>query len=131
MVKQKRDLQEISSELEPLVVERATSDDNTRTILREIKNCEGVIGYIYRNSTSAAIDLNDPNKLMDYAILSSSAFETSEKLSELLDLGKAKNIIVEGRDAKVVHMSIGESNISIFMEKNTDTRKILDRMHSQ
>lgn len=130
MVKQKKNFQETSSELEPIAIESATDEDNIRTILGQIKNHDGVIGYILRNTTSAAIDLNDPNRLMDYAVLSSSAFEASERLSELLDLGKVKDIIVEGKNTKTVNLSIGENNVSIFMEKSADARKILEKTRS-
>jgi predicted regulator of Ras-like GTPase activity (Roadblock/LC7/MglB family) len=129
MVKQKKNIQETASEFEPIAIERAAREDNIRPILEDIKSCDAVIGYILRNTTSAAIDLKDPTKVIDYAILSSSAFEASETLSELFDLGKVKNIIVEGKDTKTLHLSIGENNISIFMEKNADAKKILEQMH--
>jgi predicted regulator of Ras-like GTPase activity (Roadblock/LC7/MglB family) len=129
MVKQKKNLQE-TSELEPIAIERATSEKNIRPTLEEIKQSDGVIGFILRNTTSAAIDLKDPTKVIDYAILSSSAFEASEQLSELFDLGKIKNIIVEGKKAKTLHLSVDENNISIFMEKNVDAKKILEKMQS-
>jgi predicted regulator of Ras-like GTPase activity (Roadblock/LC7/MglB family) len=129
MVKQKKNLQETAGELEPIAVERATYEINIRPILEEIKKCDGVIGFILRNTTSAAIDLNDPTKVIDYAILSSSTFDASEQLSELFDLGKIKNIIVEGKDAKTVHLSVDENNISIFMEKSADIKEILEKIH--
>jgi predicted regulator of Ras-like GTPase activity (Roadblock/LC7/MglB family) len=129
MVKQKKNLQE-TSELEPIAIERATSENNIRPTLEEIKQSDGVIGFILRNTTSAAIDLKDPTKVIDYAILSSSAFEASEQLSGLFDLGKIKNIIVEGKKAKTLHLSVDENNISIFMEKNVDAKKILEKMQS-
>jgi len=129
MVKQKKEIQETTSQLEPIAIEEPTCEDNIRAILEEIKSCDGVVGYILRNTTSATIDLNDPTKVIDYAILSSSAFEASEQLSELLALGKVKSIIVDGRDAKTLHLTIGENNISIFMQKNADSKKILEKMH--
>jgi predicted regulator of Ras-like GTPase activity (Roadblock/LC7/MglB family) len=128
MVKQKKNLQETASELEPIAIEGAAYENNIRLILEEIKKCDGVIGYILRNTTSATIDLNDPTKVIDYAVLSSSTFEASEQLSELFDLGKAKNIIVEGKDTRTLHLSVGENNISIFMEKSADAKKILEKM---
>jgi len=129
MVKQKKNIQETAGEFEPIAIERAVHEDEIRPILENIKNCDAVIGYILRNTTSAAIDLKDPTKVIDYATLSSAAFETSEQLSELFDLGKVKNIIVEGKDTKTLHLSIGENNISIFMEKSADAKKILEQMH--
>jgi predicted regulator of Ras-like GTPase activity (Roadblock/LC7/MglB family) len=130
MVKQKKNLQETASEIESITIESAACENNIRPVLEEIKKCDGVIGYILRNTTSAAIDLSDPTKLIDYAVLSSSTFEASEQISELFDLGKIKNMIVEGKDAKTVHLSIDENNISIFMEKNADAKKILEKIHS-
>jgi predicted regulator of Ras-like GTPase activity (Roadblock/LC7/MglB family) len=130
MVKQKKNLEETASELEPIAVEKAICEDNVRPILEDIKKSDGVIGYILRNTTSATIDLNDPTKVIDYATLSSSTSEASEQLSELFDLGKIRNITVEGKDAKTLHLSIDENDISIFMEKNVDAKKILEKMHT-
>ena len=130
MVRQKKNLEETASELEPIAVEKATYEDNVRSILEEIKKCDGVIGYILRNTTSATIDLNDPTKLIDYATLSSSTFEASEQLSELFDLGKIKIMKVEGKDINTLHLCIDENDISIFMEKDVDSKRILEKMHT-
>lgn len=130
MVRQKKNLEETASELEPIAIEKATCEDNVRPMLEEIKKCDGVIGYILKNTTSATIDLNDPTKLIDYATLSSSTFEASEQLSELFDLGKIKNMKVEGKDINTLHLSIDENDISIFMEKDMDPKRILEKLHS-
>jgi predicted regulator of Ras-like GTPase activity (Roadblock/LC7/MglB family) len=130
MVKQRKSPEETASELEPIAVERTTCEDNIRLVLEEIKKCDGVIGYILKNTTSATIDLNDPTKLIDYATLSSSTFEASEQLSELFDLGKIKNMKVEGKDINTLHLSIDENDISIFMEKDMDPKRILEKLHS-
>jgi len=131
MVKQKKSPEEIVSELEPIAVEKATCEDNLRPVLEEIKKSDGVIGYILRNTTSATIDLNDPTKLIDYATLSSSTFEAGEQLSELFELGKIRHIKVDGKDINTLHLSIDENDISIFMEKTADAKKILEKMHSE
>lgn len=130
MVKKKKSFPETAAITEPLAVEETTSEKNLRTSLEEIKNYDGVIGYILRNSTSAAIDLKDPTKIIDYAILSSSALEASEKLCELFDLGEAKNINVEGKDVKVLSLVIDDNRISVFMEKNADCEKVLRKLHT-
>jgi len=129
MVKKKKSFQEVATVGEPLAVE-ATSVSNLRVSLEEIKTYEGVIGYILRNSTSAAIDLKDPTKIIDYAILSSSALDASEELSGLFNLGDIKEIVVEGKDVKVLSFAVDENKISIFMEKNADREKILRKLHS-
>jgi predicted regulator of Ras-like GTPase activity (Roadblock/LC7/MglB family) len=130
MVKKKKSLPEVTAVTEPVAVEETIPAKDVRASLEEIKTYDGIIGYILRNSTSAAIDLKDPTKIIDYAILSSSALEASEKLCELFDLGEAKNINVEGKDIKMLSLVIGENRISVFMEKNVDYEKILTKLHS-
>ncbi|MEM2995164.1 MAG: hypothetical protein QXI91_04010 [Candidatus Bathyarchaeia archaeon] len=130
MVKKKRETPEIAAITEPVTIEETKTADVLRSKLEEIKTYEGVIGYILRNSTSAAIDLKDPTKIIDYAILSSSALDASEKLCELLNLGEIKNITVESKEIKAVSLIIDENRISIFMEKNADCEKILRKLHS-
>jgi len=129
MVRKKKSLQEISGMTEAVAAEEATSVNNLRANLEEVKTYDGVIGYILRNSTSAAIDLKDPTKIIDYAILSSSALDASEELSRLFDLGEVKDIVVEGKDVKVLSLTINENKISIFLEKNADCEKILRKLH--
>jgi predicted regulator of Ras-like GTPase activity (Roadblock/LC7/MglB family) len=129
MVKKKRDLQEVAAVAEPVTVEETVSVNNLRANLEEIKTYDGVIGYILRNSTSAAIELKDPTKLIDYAIFSSSALDAGEELSELFDLGAVKDIVVEGKGVKVLSLTVGENRISIFLEKDADCEKILKKLH--
>jgi predicted regulator of Ras-like GTPase activity (Roadblock/LC7/MglB family) len=95
-----------------------------RTVLDKITTREGVIGYILRASTSAAVDIKDPTKIIDYAVLSASALESAESLSEAFELGKLSNVVVEGRDLKILLVTIGEHRISVFMEKNVDHNSI-------
>lgn len=125
----KKNIQEIATVTEPVIIGEATSENSLRRNLEEIKTYDGVIGYILRNSTTAAIDLKDPAKIIDYAILSSSAFDASKELSELFELGNTKNMLVEGKDAKALSVVIGENEISVFMEKNADHKKVLKRLN--
>jgi len=99
-----------------------------RTVLDRIKAREGVIGYILRASTSAAVDIKDPAKIIDYAVLSASALESAESLSETFELGNISNIVVEGKDLKILLLTIGEHRISVFMEKNVDHNAIYKEM---
>jgi len=95
-----------------------------RTVLDRIKAREGVIGYILRASTSAAVDIKDPSKIIDYAVLSASALESAESLSGAFELGKLCSIVVEGKELKILLLTIGEHRISVFMEKNVDHNSI-------
>ncbi|MEM1553070.1 MAG: roadblock/LC7 domain-containing protein [Candidatus Bathyarchaeia archaeon] len=130
MTKRKKSLEETATTealAPPIAIETSTTED-LKTRLEEIKSYEGVIGYILRNATSAAIDLKDPTKLIEYAILSSSALDAAEELSELFNLGDFNNILVEGRDVKILSLTIGENRISIFLEKNADVEKPLKKL---
>jgi len=128
MVKKKRSFQEVAAVAEPVTVEETISVNNLRANLDEIKTYDGVVGYILRNSTSAAIELKDPTKLIDYAIISSSALDAGEELSKLFDLGAVKDIVVEGKGVKVLSLTVGENRISIFLEKDADCEKILRKL---
>lgn len=129
VVKKRRDFQEIETVEEPLAVEETATGKNLRTSLEEINNYPGVVGYILRNTTSAAIDLKDPSRIIDYAIISSSALEASKDLSNLFNLGEVKDILVEGKDTKMLAVEIDENKISVFMEKNADAQRISRRLH--
>ena len=124
MVKKKRDFQEVTAMAEPLATEEATSVSNLRASLEEVKTYDGVIGYILRNSTSAAIDLKDPMKIIDYAIISSSALNAGEELSRFFDLGEVKDMLVEGKNIKMLSITVGENKVSVFMEKNVNHESI-------
>lgn len=105
---------------EPIVLEATMSVNDLKAKLEELKNRHGVIGYILRNTTSASIDLKDPAKIIDFAVLSSSAIDASKELSEIFDLGNVSSTVVEGRNVKMLSLTIDENRISIFMEKNVD-----------
>jgi len=89
-----------------------------------IKAKEGIIGYILRNTKSASIDLKDPTKIIDFAVLSSSALEASEELSNTFELGDVKYVLVEGNTAKLLSFIVEENRVSVFMEKNVDHNRV-------
>ncbi|UCE43595.1 MAG: hypothetical protein JSV57_04340 [Candidatus Bathyarchaeota archaeon] len=92
--------------------------------LADLKTKEGVIGYILRTSRSASIDLKDPAKIIDYAVLSSTALETAENLSETFGLGEFQNVLLEGKGAKILLLKVDDQRLSVFMEKRVDHEKI-------
>ena len=131
MVKKRKDVQHVVALTEPITaVEEATTANNIRTRLEDIKNYEGVVGYILRNSSSASIDLKDPTKIIDYAIISSSSIDAGQALSELFDLGQAKTVAVEGKNVKMLSFTLEENRISVFMDKNADSEKILKKLRA-
>ena len=96
--------------------------------LQEIKNQEGIIGYILRSSKSASIDLKDPTKMIDYALLSSTVFDVSQNMTEDLQMGEADTIVVESEETKILSMNIDNHRLSLFMEKHVNHDKLCKRL---
>lgn len=130
MARKKKSAQETSAVAGPIFVEETVPKGDLRALLEEIKNYEGVTGYILRNASTASINTSDQAKITDYAILSSSAFDASKDLSKLFDLGNVENSVFDGRKIQMLSVSIGKNRISIFAEKGTDVGKILLKLHT-
>jgi predicted regulator of Ras-like GTPase activity (Roadblock/LC7/MglB family) len=134
MNKKKRSQQKIETTVivddDPIV----TSDEedqaytNLSKNLAKIRKKRGVIGYILRSTTSATIDLKEPEKIVEYAIFSSQALDSSREISDLFELGEVESILIEGKEIKALCKAIGGNKISIFMEKNADHTDILKRV---
>jgi predicted regulator of Ras-like GTPase activity (Roadblock/LC7/MglB family) len=101
-------------------MEEPASPASLRVSLDRIKSRAGIIGYIVRGPTSASVDIKDPSKIIDYAALSAEAMESSESLVETFELGKISNIILEGKNVKMMLLMKGEQELTIFMEKSVD-----------
>ena len=91
--------------------------------LKKLKDQEGIIGYILRSQDSASIDLKDPSKVINYAVLSASAFETGERFSNLFELGGVDTVLLEGQEIKVLTRVVNNNRLSVFMEKDVDCEK--------
>jgi predicted regulator of Ras-like GTPase activity (Roadblock/LC7/MglB family) len=128
MVKRKKETEEITTTDEPVAIETATCQDKLRTNLEEVKTFDGVVGYILRNTTSASIDLKDPAKIVDYATLSSTAFEATEELSEIFEMGDFQGMIVNGKNLRMLSLIVDENKISVFMQSNADAEKIMRKI---
>jgi predicted regulator of Ras-like GTPase activity (Roadblock/LC7/MglB family) len=113
-----------------MLVKKSETDDTENDVektlekLQEIKEQEGIIGYILRGSKSASIDLKDPTKIIDYAVLSSAAFDLGNNMTEALQMGEVNKIVVESEETKVFSMNINNHRLSIFMEKSVDHNKL-------
>ena len=131
MVKQKRSIHETAT---TVIVDDVTSSEEDQVFadlsknLAEIRKAKGVIGYILRSTTAATIDLKEPEKIVEYAILSSQVLDSSREISELFKLGDVESTLIEGKETKALCLVIGENKISIFMEKNADHADILKRV---
>ena len=96
--------------------------------LAEIRKDKDVIGYIIRNKTSATIDLDKPEKLVEYAIFSSQVLDSSQEISAQFELGDVESVLIQGKESKALCINIEGNKISIFMEKNADHADILKQI---
>jgi len=116
---------------EPFDVKAEVKEDvgaDLRVALENINTKEGIIGYILRGPTSASVDIKDPSKIIEYAVLSAAAFESSESLSHLFGLGKIRSVVLEGKDVKILCATIGDQRLSVFMEKTVDHNSIYRKL---
>ncbi len=118
------------AELKDVKAEKETMETEEKTGERIRKNADGimqnkgVIGYILRNSVTANIDLKDPTKIIDYAVLSSSTLEAGDQISEIFNLGNIKHILIEGEDAKLISFAIEDNKVTAFMKKDVDHKRV-------
>lgn len=126
--KKRKDELQTTETAEPTVIENATFESTLRANLEEIRNYDGIVGYILKNTNSASIDLKDPAKIIDYAILSSTTFDSTEELSKLFNLEGIKDIIINGKNLKMISLTIEKNRISIFLENSSDADRVLQRI---
>ena len=134
MVKKKRSQQENSTTVivDDNELSAAPEEDEAYTDLSnklaEIRKDKDIIGYILRSTTSATIDLKEPEKIVEYAIFSSQVLDSSQEIADLYELAEVKSVLIEGKETKALCMDIDGNKISIFMEKNADHADILKRI---
>ena len=108
----------------PPRLEPQHNTENLQNSLRNLKTKERIIGYILRTPKSASIDIRDPTKIIDYAVLSSTVMDAGESLSSTFELGKMRKATLEGKDAKMLTLRIGDNSLSIFIKKSVNPDEI-------
>ena len=103
--------------------------ENLHANLKNIKTMEGIIGYILRDPKSASVDIKDPSKIIDYAILSSTMLDSGQNMTNAFELGRVDHIVLEGENVKVLSLTIGDHRISVFMNKNVDHNAVYKDLH--
>jgi predicted regulator of Ras-like GTPase activity (Roadblock/LC7/MglB family) len=104
------------------------SFENLSVSLGEIRKLKGVLGFILRNDSSAIIDLNEQDQIIEYAILSTQIHDSCQEIAKQFNLGETESMLVEGIDIKVLCMAVGENRMSIFMEKKATHSWIIKRI---
>lgn len=110
-----------------------TENEETRVfnklllILAEIQK-NNKIRFILRNSTQAFADLNKSTELTQLALLATQLFNSSEKLLSVCDQKVMKSAVLETSRMRILCLSISGNQLSIFMEKNVDSQRIIERL---
>ena len=52
----------------------------------------------------------------------------TEEFSKLFNLEDVKDIVINGKNLKIVSLNVGKNRISIFLESNSDTEKLLEKI---
>lgn len=133
IVKRKRALSETSTTIilddsDETEAEEAQNAVELLATLQEIRKSDKVVAFILRSDTRATVYLKDNEEIAKYAILSSQMFNSSEHILELFDIGNTENILIEGKNIKVLCINLGNKTLSIFMEKNADHTEILNKI---
>ena len=133
MLKQKTSTNEAETAFTNAVAITSVDEENSAfanlsASLAEIRKLKGVIGYILRSNTSAIIDLSAPDKIIEYAFLSTQMHDSSQEITKQFNLGETESILVEGKNVKVLCMNVGENKISVFMEKSATHAWIIKRI---
>jgi AbrB family looped-hinge helix DNA binding protein len=108
------------------VVQEDSTYESLLTSAQEIRKNENVLGYILRGENNATVDLNEPSRIVEYAMLASQAFESSERMVDTFNLGKTRNVIVEGQSAKALCANLDRNKLCVFMKKTADHSWLLD-----
>jgi predicted regulator of Ras-like GTPase activity (Roadblock/LC7/MglB family) len=132
-MKQKTDTTETQAQFtEPVAVTSVGNENsaftNLSASLAEIRKLKGVTGYILRSNTSAIIDINEQDKIIKYAVLSSQTREYALEMTKQFRLGDTESLLVEGKNVKVLCMDLGENSIDVFMSKSTAHARIIKRI---
>ncbi len=101
---------------------------NLAGTLSEIRKLKGVLGYILRSNTSAIIDLTEQEKIIEYAILSTQIYESSQQICKDFKVDEIESVLVEYGSIKVLCMFLGENMVSVFIDKSATHEWIMKRI---
>ena len=132
MAKKKKSMNEtadtvFAEESAPIVeaVEEKQVSQDLATRLSKMCERPEVLGFILRDTTTATINLKEPEKIVDYALLASQTLESSQEISQMFNLGDFESTLIEGKNMKTLCFVLDENRVNIFMEKDVDHAEIL------
>jgi predicted regulator of Ras-like GTPase activity (Roadblock/LC7/MglB family) len=105
--------------------------ENFLASVQTLRKNQEIEGYILKSESKATVDLNNATKIIEYAMLTSQAFESSTALSSSFSIGNIETILIEGKNIKTLCINHDQNQLSIFMKKNIDDADILEAILSQ
>jgi hypothetical protein len=96
--------------------------------LAEVVKLDGVLGYILKDDATAKIDLRDPEKTVEYALLASEAFDAANKTQLVFGLGDIQDVVVELGRLKMLYVVENDVSVSVFLEKTGDRNLVLAKL---
>jgi predicted regulator of Ras-like GTPase activity (Roadblock/LC7/MglB family) len=111
-----------------LPVEEGLDFTSLNAALTEILKTQEIIGYILRSKTLATVNLAEPDKIVDYALLTSQTIDHANTMTELFNVGKVESLLLESEKVKTLCIVTCGIQISVFMEKSADNSQILEKL---
>lgn len=120
-----------SSDIPECALEESQQELKYQSLLnfaQEIRKNKDVLGYILRGEIQATVDLVEQSRIVEYAMMASQIIESSDIIAESFNLGKIKNVLVEGRTSKVLCINYGQNKLNVFIKKTADPKCLLQTL---
>ena len=111
-----------NTEEEAVIVEE--SNQKLHTQLQEIRKMEGVLGYIVKDDSTATVDLAEPERKVEFALLSSQTLESAVEMQEIFSVGDIGDVVASCGDLKVLCFTVDDCIVSVFMDKTVDHNEV-------
>ncbi len=111
-----------SEDAQTLETEQETDPEFEKllTAAQEIRQDKSVLGYILRSEDNATVDLDEPDRIVEYGMLTSQVLESSQTLASSFNSGNIHTVLVEGAQAKLFCVIKGTYKMIMFLEKSAD-----------
>ena len=99
--------------------------ENLHCMVKKTREENGIFGFILKGSARAIVDMDNPEESTKLAVLVSQLSDFSEKVLNIKDEGATRSAVLEGREVKVLCLTIRGKQIGVLMEKSKDEREVL------
>ncbi len=100
--------------------------DSLQLIIAEVQKVHRVEAFILKNSVRALFNVCTSEDVFGFALLSSEIFDSSSQLFEATAAGPLNSVVLRGDLLSVLCLSVGENQLSIFLDRSVDCDAVLD-----